>query len=226
MDAKDMEFPSVRRVILARFAVAAGALGAGLIGSRAARAARASWRPARHPQDDWLERIPGVHRIVFDTTTPDEMRAALRYAQNYYLANQNAYGLKDGDLAVVIIARHTSTPFGYNDSIWAKYGKQLSELMEFTDPKTKQPPTVNLLATAGDGSTEAGRMADLIKRGAQFAVCETATRELAGMIGKATGVDAEAVVKEISANLTGNARMVPAGIVAVNRAQERGFTFA
>jgi intracellular sulfur oxidation DsrE/DsrF family protein len=213
-------------MILARFAEGAGILGAGLIGSRAARSARASWRPARHTQDDWLERIPGEHRIVFDTTTPDEMRAALRYAQNYYLANQNAYGLKNSDLAVVIIARHSSTPFGYNDAIWAKYGKQLSEVMEFTDPKTKQPPTVNLLATAGDSSTEAGRMADLIKRGAQFAVCETATRELAGTIGKAAGADAEAVVKEIAANLVGNARMVPAGIVAVNRTQERGYTLA
>ena len=226
MDSRDVESHSVRRMFLARLAVGTGVLGAGLVGSRAARAGRASWRPARHAQDDWFDRIPGVHRIVFDTTTPDEMRAALRYAQNYYLANQNAYGLKNSDLAVVIIARHSSTPFGYNDAIWAKYGKQLSELMEFTDPKTKQPPTVNLLATAGDSSTEAGRMADLIKRGAQFAVCETATRELAGAIGKATGTDAEAVVKGIAANLVGNARMVPAGIVAVNRTQERRYTLA
>ena len=30
--------------------------------------------------------------------------------------------------------------------------------------------------------------------------------------------------KELTANLVANARMVPAGIVAVNRAQERGYT--
>jgi len=33
------------------------------------------------------------------------------------------------------------------------------------------------------------------------------------------------VVKEITENLIGNAHMVPAGILAVNRAQERGYSF-
>jgi intracellular sulfur oxidation DsrE/DsrF family protein len=31
---------------------------------------------------------------------------------------------------------------------------------------------------------------------------------------------------ELAANLVGNSRLVPAGIVAVNRAQERGYSFA
>jgi hypothetical protein len=178
----------------------------------------ASWHPARHNHDDWLDSIHGIHRAVFDTTTPDEMQSALRYAQNFYVASHDAYGLKDGDLAVVIIARHTSTPFGYNDAIWAKYGKQLSEQLAFTDPKTKQPPSVNLF------STQEGRMVDLIQRGAQLAVCQVATRELAGAVGQSLGVDADALAKEFAANLIRNARMVPAGIVAVNRAQERGYT--
>lgn len=226
MDARDVESGSDRRMFLARIGVGAGVVGASLIGCPEARAAHASWRPARHPQDDWFDKIPGVHRVVFDTTTPEEMRSALRYAQNYYQANQNAYGLQDDHLAVVIIARHTSTPFAYNDAIWAKYGKQLSERMEFTDPKTKQPPTVNLFATRGDASTEAGRMVDLTKRGVQFAVCEMSTQDLAGMIAQATGADAGAIAKEIGANLVANARLVPAGIVAANRAQERGYTLA
>ncbi|MGH9594870.1 MAG: hypothetical protein ACRD5L_17395, partial [Bryobacteraceae bacterium] len=62
--------------------------------------------------------------------------------------------------------------------------------------------------------------------GVQFAVCETATRELAGMIVQTTGVSADSMVQEISANLVGNARMVTAGIVTVNRAQERGYSLA
>jgi intracellular sulfur oxidation DsrE/DsrF family protein len=225
MCAKDAESRSARRSFLARIGIGAGVIAATLA-SPVARAAHGSWRPARHTQDDWLDKIPGIHRVVFDTTTPDEMESALRYAQNFYLVNQDAYGLKDSDLAVVIIARHTSTPFGYNDAIWAKYGKELSQRIEFTDPKTKQPPTANTLATQSSGSLQSGRMADLIKRGAQFAVCEMASRELAGMIGLGIGVDADALAKEFGANLIGNARMVPAGIVAVNRAQERGYTLA
>jgi len=59
----------------------------------------------------------------------------------------------------------------------------------------------------------------------QFAVCQMSTRGIAGRIAKANGLETDAVVKEITANLIGNARMVPAGILAVNRAQERGYSF-
>jgi intracellular sulfur oxidation DsrE/DsrF family protein len=52
-----------------------------------------------------------------------------------------------------------------------------------------------------------------------------ATRRLAGTIANAVSGNADAIFAEISANLVNNGRMVPAGIIAVNRAQERGYTF-
>jgi intracellular sulfur oxidation DsrE/DsrF family protein len=52
-----------------------------------------------------------------------------------------------------------------------------------------------------------------------------ATSRIAGMIARAAGSNAEAVNKELMANLVSNGRMVPAGIIAVNRAQERGYSF-
>ena len=45
-----------------------------------------------------------------------------------------------------------------------------------------------------------------------------------GMIAEAVGGNGDAINSELIANLVRNARMVPAGIVAVNRAQERGYT--
>jgi hypothetical protein len=51
------------------------------------------------------------------------------------------------------------------------------------------------------------------------------TRTIAGRIAKGTGAKPDAIVKEISANLISNSHLVPAGIVAVNRAQERGYSF-
>jgi len=127
-------------------------------------------------------------------------------------------------LAVIIVARHKSTSFAYNDAIWAKYGKQISEQSEFMDPKTKEPPKINVYGPAGE-TAQAGRMDALIKKGVQFAVCSMSTRGIAGRIAKANGLETDNVVKEITANLIGNARMVPAGILAVNRAQERGYSF-
>ena len=58
------------------------------------------------------------------------------------------------------------------------------------------------------------------------AVCQMATRNFAGLLAQATGVEADAVYNELAANLVGNAHLVAAGIVALSRAQERGYTLA
>jgi intracellular sulfur oxidation DsrE/DsrF family protein len=220
----------VRRRFLGRLGIGAGVVGAAIAGSPAAMAqvaGGASWQPARHEQDDWLEKIPGKHRFVFDTTSPEAIGMALQFGNNYYNTNRQAYGLQDSDLAVVIVARHKSTSFGYTDAMWAKYGKQFSEHAIFTDPATKEPPKINVYMTAAPGSdvNQAGRMADLIKRGLHLAVCATASRGIAGIIARATGSDTDKILEEMAANLLPNARLVPAGIVAVNRAQERGYSF-
>jgi intracellular sulfur oxidation DsrE/DsrF family protein len=222
-----------RRWFLARIGLGAGAVGAGIAaagmmgcaGVEAQGSSDGVWKPARHAQDDWYDKVPGVHRYLIDSASAEGFGWALWFATNYYTANQDAYGLKDSDLAVIVVARHKSTSFGYNDAIWAKWGKQLAEQAEFADPKTKEPPKVNYYAGPGDGSQLSGKMDPLAKRGVQFAVCSMSTRGIATRIAKANGLEVDAVVKEITANLVPNARMVPAGVVAVNRAQERGYSF-
>lgn len=222
-----------RRWFLARIGVGAGALGAGVLASpvagapglEAQAAAESSWKPARHAQDDWYDKVPGVHRYVIDSASAEGFGWAVWFASNYYTANQDAYGIKDSDLAVVIVARHKATSFAYNDAIWAKWGKQLSEQAEFVDPKTKEPPKVSYYASLSDGSQLSGKMEGLIKHGVQFAVCQMSTRGIAMRIAKANSLEVDAVVKEIVANLVPNSRMVPAGVVAVNRAQEHGYSY-
>lgn len=219
---------TARRWFLARMGVGAGVFGAGMIASAAAEAqgqtASDSFRPARHAQDDWYDKLPGIHRYLIDSASADGFGWALWFAGNYYTANQDAYGVKDSDLAVIIVARHKATSFAYNDAIWAKWGNHLSEQALFVDPKTKEPPKTNWYAGPGDGSQLSGKMDPLLKRGVQFAVCSMSTRAIATRIAKANGLEVDAVVKEIVANLVPNARMVPAGVVAVNRAQERGYS--
>ena len=228
MSGKWLQSRIARRLFLTRLGAGASVVGAGMLRSPAAVAQATEndrWRPARHEQDDWFDKIPGEHRFVFDTTTAAGMGLALQFASNYFVANQDAYGLKDNDLAVVIVARHKATSFAYRDALWAKYGKQFSEQAEYTDPKTKEPPTVNVYAAPAAGSGQTGRMDALIKKGVNFAVCEMSTRRMATAIAQANGVEVDTIMKEIAANLVGNARLVSAGIVAVNRAQERGYSF-
>ena len=219
---------TARRLFLTRLGAAAGVLGAAVTDSSAAMAQTTEigpWRPARHTQDDWLEKIAGEHRFLFDTTTGDGMALAVQFAGNYFTANAEAYGLKESDLAIVIVARHKSTPFGYNDVMWAKYGKQFSEHAEFMDPATKKPPNINVYTTNGVTPNQGGRLDILMKKGVHIAVCQTSSRGIAAKIAKATGVAADGVINEMAANLITNARLVPAGILIVNRAQERGYSF-
>jgi hypothetical protein len=236
-----------RRSFLSRLGAAAAAAGATLAASAPAAHAQTPsdgrWQPARHSADDWFDQLPGKHRFFFDTSTPDALADAIGFAGNYYSANKSGYGLENADLAVVICMRHRSAPFAFNDAMWAKYGVPLAARAEFTDPKTKEAPKVNFYtpvaptaaatpATSGASATpgasaapaRARGLANLMTLGVQFAICDLSTHAIAGLLARASGGTADAVYKEITANLIDRARLVPAGIVAVNRAQEHGYS--
>src|SRR5215471_4689579 len=205
----------------------AAAFGASAIAQAKPAKSGARWEPARHEKDAWYAEIPGKHRFIFDTTTPHGFGEALMFANNFVIANKNEYGLENTDLALIIVARHMSTPFAYNDAIWAKYGARLSSLASFEDPKGKAPAMKNLFNASGYGGQLPNRgvtVDELAKQGVHFAVCSMATRALSDMVAEPLGADGAAINGELVANLVSNARMVPAGIVAVNRAQEYGYS--
>src|SRR6185369_6937521 len=162
------------------------------------------WQPARHELDDWLDKDKAVkHRLVFDTISAEGFGQALLYSSNYFVANQSGYGL------------HNSNPFAFNDEIWKKYGAAIAQQANFTDPKTKQPPTSNLYQATGYGAalTSLGTtLGPVLQRGVQLAVCQMATRNFAGTIARAAGGTTDAIYNEITANLVSNSHLVPAGI--------------
>lgn len=187
----------------------------------------ARWEPTRHPKDAWLDKASIKHRVVFDTTTMEGAGNAIAFAENYFRVNKTEYGLENSELAVVIVLRHRSAPFGYNDAMWAKYGATLAARSKVEDPKTGKAPTANLYNASGYADLLANRditLESLAKIGAQFAVCALSTRAIAGMIARAVGSNADTVLTELTNNLVSNARLVPAGVVAVSRAQEHGYT--
>lgn len=190
-------------------------------------AAAARWEPARHEKDDWLDKASVKHRFLFDTIVADGLGNALAFAGNFYRTNKVEYGVESSELAVVIVLRHLSAPFGYNDAMWGKYGAILAARAKVEDPKTKQTPAANFYNVAGYGDLIPNRgttLESLANLGAQFAVCALSTRAIAGSIARTVGSTPDAIFAEVTSNLVSNARMVPAGIVAVNRAQERGYS--
>ena len=209
---------------------AGSVVAAAALGARSAEAqSSGAFQPVHHSEDGWMDQRPGKHRVVIDSATPNGAGEAILYTNNLFNANNAAYaGGSDADLAIVVCMRHFATPFAFSDAMWAKYGKVIGGMVNFTDPKAKAAPTINLYRNSPEyGLTlpNLGNTIDAVtKRGAYFAVCDTATHFLASQMAGPMKMTAEEIYKELSTNLIPNSRLVSAGVMAVTRAQEHGYS--
>jgi intracellular sulfur oxidation DsrE/DsrF family protein len=214
-----------RRGFLARLAAGAAAFAAGAAPSSAQAVAPAAARGEPHPNDRWLDALAGRHRQIYDIESPERVSAGLGYARNFLNASGQPYGLSDRDLSVVVSLRHTAVPFALADQVWETYG--LGEYASVQDPASKAPARRNphLGGEAGAAASTAATLRALHARGVVFSVCGLSfgrmVRELAGRSGQTQDV----VRAALTAGLVPGAVVVTAGVVALNRAQERGFSY-
>jgi hypothetical protein len=182
--------------------------------------------PARHRLDAWLDELPGTHRVFLDSGSANGGAEAVGYANNLYIATASAYAGEQADIAAVICFRHFSTPFGYNDAMWEKYGEDFHSLIQFPDPATGVAPKVNMLnSTTHKTLGNRGVTIDaLVAKGAHFAICNMATQLIASVAAGRTGGKTDDIHKELVANAVPNSHFVPAGVMALTRAQEYGYS--
>ena len=162
-----------------------------------------------------MDQLPTAHRMVFDAVSLPGTDDILAYATNVFTANRTGYDVDSHDVGVIVILRHNATPCAFNDAIWAKYGSVFASEMKMTNPKPVTNPA----------NKEGGALDAISALGARFGVCAMASRRFAGLAARSTGGTADAILEEFGRNLIRNAQFTPAGIVAVGRAQERGFAF-
>ncbi len=223
-----------RRKIVSGSVLAAGLIAATQTPSAVALTEHGEWRPAQEPQDAWLDKPGTRHRLVIDSATAAAARGAVSIADTFYATNASGYGLGSDTLGVVIVLRHLATPFAYSDAIWSKYGAVFAEKLGLSGQTAIRAVHGNPLLGAAapdklahrhqDDENQAPTLASLASKGARFAVCGAATTYLAGMLAKSGGEPA-AVERELVAHLIPGAVLMASGIVAVNRAQEHGYTF-
>ena len=232
MFPSDVPFPVARRSFLSR-------LGAGLAAVSATLGVDAStvmaqgppegrWQPARHAEDDWLDKIPGKHRMILDAVSAKGVGDALHFASNIFTTSKSGYALESAELAVVICLRHGATAFAFNDAMWAKYSAPMSTHAKFNDPKSHGAAVVNVYNSSeyrGLLSNGSATIDALIKLGAHFAVCDQSTHGYAGDLASHTGGTPETTYRELTSSLIGNSHMVASGIVGVGHAQERGYAY-
>jgi hypothetical protein len=207
-----------RRALVAGLGATLAALTTGARPLNAQSTARGN-SPVRHDQDRWMDELPSKHRVFVDTASRIGGQDGILFAGNLFNINESAYSVKSADVGLIICFRHQSTPYGYNDAMWAKYGQYFSQRLEL--PKAV---TVNPVNPAGPLEEGARTVATLADKGAVIAVCAQATRGMAGRIATATGGSQEAILKELLANPVRSGRFVPAGVVAATHAQEYGYT--
>ena len=202
----------VRRSFLTRLAAAGTAL-AGIVALPSSSAAESSRGPT-HPADAWLDDLKGQHKNIYDCTSVENGPTGFTFARNFLTANTGPiYQLQESDLNVIVCVRHLASVFGFNDAMWAKY--KLGESQKVNDggaPATRNP--------------HANTANDLAKRGVIVAVCGMATSRIARTVAGDAGMSAADVEADLRANLvTPSARVVAAGVIVTNRAQEKGFAY-
>ena len=174
------------------------------------------------PMDDkWLDNLKGRYRQYFDAVSVNS-GFALAFAMNWLNTMESAYSLTDKDLNAVVGFRHFSIPIAYKDEIWAKY--KLGEFANVTDPLTKAPATRNIYYNpkAGDLMFPGMAVDKLQPRGVTFVVCNVAHTVLSGMLGEKAGMTADAAKAEWEKGMIPGFTLVPSGVLAVHRAQEKG----
>lgn len=168
------------------------------------------------PDERWLEAVAQrEHRLFVDTATLTDV-AAFRRTLNFLDVYNTDFGTADGKLGVVIGMHGGAIALALGDALWAKYrlGERLGVKDAAGAPVTAHP------FRAGHAATIEGMKA----RGVHLLACNRTLMRLSRELAGATG-DAAALHRELVAGVLAEVQVVPAMIVAVSRAQERGIPY-
>ncbi len=172
--------------------------------------------------DAWLDGIKGTHKQFFDGVTIND-GFAMVFAAGFLNLNKEVYGLSDHDLTAVVGLRHLAMLMALSDAMWEKYG--IGKAFTVTDPATKAIATRNPFLHKEGMPLPGSDIPTLVSRGVIFTVCNVALTVLSGKVAAAAGVSADDAKKEWVAGLVPGTTLVPVGVLAVNRAQEKGCTY-
>ena len=178
--------------------------------------------------DAWFNTIKGKHKVVFDATRPHEV---LPFAwPRVFLMTNAATGTPEADNSVVVVLRHYAIPYAFEDRIWEKY--KFGDVVKADDPATGKPAIRNPFAKPKPGDFKVPGVGDvaigineLQASGVKFCVCDVAMTVMANTIAPMMNLNPEEVKKEWVAGILPGIQVVPSGVWALGRAQEKGCSY-
>ena len=211
-----------RRGFLGRLAATAAAGVAGLTPLRLeAQPARSDAVPGADPSfETWLNRINGKHKMIFDAPEVNGGMPVI-WPRVWLNGNNENYATKDADNSAVVVLRHSAIPIAMQDAVWAKY--KLGEV--FSIKEGEAPATRNIFADVMPLPLPGTGLKALLASGVQVGCCNVALTVYSGMVAQKMGMDAAAVKAEWVAALLPGVQVVPSGVLAVARSQEKGCVY-
>jgi hypothetical protein len=194
--------------------------------------------------DAWIAEVKGTHKCLFDF--PQHKNAMpLLHILNYINTYSSAYKVDASEVGTVgtlySAGNQASIMMAFNDAIWAKYNLGAYSGLKDADgkPYTRNvfnrptPADLHLLLKAIDappipalaGAMPALGIESLQKMGTKFILCANALGiwclelEARGQ-GKAADIE-----KELRANTLPGVTIVPAMVIAIEKAQEAGIRY-
>lgn len=209
-----------RRGFLGTMAAAAAAGLASLTPLRAE--AETAPRSAADPSfEAWLNRITGKqHKMVFDAPEVNGGMPVV-WPRVWLNTNNDNYGTTDAQNSAVVILRHASIPLAMVDALWAKY--HLGEVFSLKDGDA--PAMRNTFAKPLPLPLPGTGVEELLAKGVMFGVCNVALTIYSGAVAQKMGLDAATVKAEWVAGLIPGCQVVPSGVLAVSRTQEKGCNY-
>ena len=226
-----------RRGFLGRVFGAAAAASVSIVGGGAAAAQEAG-------PDDWIKEVKGTHRCLFDF--PQHKNGfPLLHILNYLNTYSAAYKVPAGQAGAVGtfygMGTQSSIPFAFNDAMWAKY--QLGDYTGLKDAAGKaytrnafyRPTKDDLhLLMQALGTPPIPALADampglgienLQKMGTKFLLCQNAFDGWCLELEARGKGKAPEIQKELRANILAGVTIVPAMVIAIEKAQAAGIRY-
>ncbi|MCL6267298.1 Tat (twin-arginine translocation) pathway signal sequence containing protein [Flagellimonas myxillae] len=168
----------------------------------------------------WFDKIKGSHRIVYDGSYPHKGFPII-WNWAFYHSN-NETGSADDDITAMTVLRHDAIPIALHDDLWKKYN--LGEMFHvkkadgtvYNRNPWYEPQEGDFPLPVIQG------IKDMIGRGAMFCVCNLAISVYSNFAAQAMGLDPKATYDEWVAAVLPDIKIVPSGVWALGRAQQKG----
>lgn len=170
----------------------------------------------------------GSNKQVFQSVDPIVIAPGIASLYMHMQNSMNAYefSLGTGKLSTLAVILGSSIVLALNDNVWKKYGLGKAFKLADTNAYYAAGSNLNLNASADDpnGVYQDWSAQAVMKRGGKFFVCHNAMTGIAALLSmKKPGTTPAGILADFEKNMLPGFMIVPAGVAAVQQAQEHGW---